>query len=112
MLASRRLAADLRAAAGRYPRDAALAQLVSRLRAESPEFERRWAEARVAEHRSSRKTVTGTPVGPITVDCDVLAAPGSDLRIVVYTATPGSVDEERLALLQVTGLQSLASVPT
>ena len=53
---------------------------------ESPEFERRWAEAQVAEHRSSRKTVTHTPVGPITIDCDVLTAPGGDLRIVVYTA--------------------------
>jgi transcriptional regulator with XRE-family HTH domain len=101
------LAADLRAAVGRYPQDAALTQLVTRLRAESPEFERRWAEAKVAEHRSSRKTVTGTLVGPITVDCDVLTAPGSDLRIVVYTATPGSTDEARLDLLRVTGLQTL-----
>lgn len=99
------LAADLRAAVGRYPRDASLAYLVSRLRTSSPEFERRWAEARVAQHRSSRKTVTGTPVGPIVVDCDVLTAPGSDLRIVVYTVAPGSEDEARLELLRVTGLQ-------
>jgi DNA-binding XRE family transcriptional regulator len=108
---ARDLAADLRAAVGRYPLDRALSHLVSRLRAESPEFERRWAEARVAEHRSSRKTVTSTPVGPITVDCDVLTAPGSDLRIVVYTAAPGSTDEARLDLLRVTGLQSLSPTP-
>ncbi len=103
------LAADLRAAVGRYPRDASLTHLVARLRASSPEFERRWAEAKIAEHRSSRKTVTSTPVGPITVDCDVLTAPGSDLRIVVYTAAPGSDDEARLDLLRVTGLQELES---
>ena len=105
------LAADLRTAVGRYPRDTALAQLVSRLRAESPEFERRWAEARVAEHRSSRKTVTTTPVGPITLDCDVLTSPGSDLRIVVYTAAPGTPDEEKLDLLRVTGIQALTTSP-
>ncbi|WP_382306092.1 helix-turn-helix transcriptional regulator [Herbiconiux sp. UC225_62] len=104
------LAAELRAAVGRYPRDASLAQLVARLRAESSEFERRWAEARVAEHRSSRKTVTGTPAGPITVDCDVLTVPGGDLRVVVYTVTPGSEDEAKLDLLRVTGLQALTTV--
>jgi DNA-binding XRE family transcriptional regulator len=102
------LAADLRAAVGRYPHDVELGRLVARLRSVSPEFERRWSEARVAEHRASRKTVTRTAVGPITVDCDVLSTPGADLRIVVYTAAPGSRDAEKLALLGVTGLQELA----
>jgi len=99
--------ADLRAAVGRYPRDAGLAQLVSRLRAESPEFERRWATARIAEHRASRKTVR-TSVGRITVDCDVLAVPGSDLRLVVYTAGPGTADADMLDLLRITGLETFA----
>ncbi|WP_159617965.1 helix-turn-helix transcriptional regulator [Arthrobacter zhaoguopingii] len=106
------LTSDLRAAVGRYPQDAALTQLVSRLSATSPEFRRRWAEARVAEHRSSRKTIANTPVGPITVDCDVLSAPGSDLRIVVYTTTPGSTDDDKLRLLRVTGLQRFSTVGT
>lgn len=105
------LVADLRDAVGRYPRDRDLAHLVRRLRTASPEFERRWGEARVAEHRSSRKTLTGTPVGPITVDCDVLRVPGSDLRIVVYTAAPGSEDAQRLDLLRVTGRQRLTPDP-
>jgi transcriptional regulator with XRE-family HTH domain len=99
------LAADLREAVGRYPADASLAALVGRLRAASPEFARRWTEAHVARHRSSRKTATGTPVGPITIDCDVLTAPGADLRIVVYTAVPGSEDASKLELLRVAGLQ-------
>jgi transcriptional regulator with XRE-family HTH domain len=105
------LAADLRAAVSRYPHDGALAQLVAKLRAESPEFARRWAEARVAEHRTSRKTVTNTPVGPITFDCDVLTVPGSDLRIVVYTVAPDTTDATRLNLLRVIGLQSLSTTP-
>jgi transcriptional regulator with XRE-family HTH domain len=102
------LAADLRAAVGRYPSDRSLDHLVSRLLDTSPEFACRWAEAKVAEHRASRKTVTNTPAGPITIDCDVLTAPG-DLRIVVYTVAPGSDDEARLDLLRVTGLQSMAA---
>ena len=101
------LTADLRSAVGRYPADPRLTELVARLRAESPEFERRWSVARIAEHRSSRKTMTGTAVGSITLDCDVLSVPGSDLRIVVYTAVPGSEDASKLELLRVTGLQSL-----
>jgi transcriptional regulator with XRE-family HTH domain len=101
------LAADLRSALGRYPDDVALERLIARLRAESPEFERRWATARVAQHRASRKTATRTPVGPITVDCDVLTVPGGDLRVVVYTTVPGSDDASRLEQLRVAGVQSL-----
>jgi hypothetical protein len=41
----------------------------------------------------------------------VLTVPGSDLRIVVYTVTPGSSDAARLDLLRVTGLQSLSMAP-
>ncbi|MCJ1714833.1 helix-turn-helix domain-containing protein [Microbacterium sp. M1A1_1b] len=100
------LVADLRLAFGRYPGDRALADLVARLRRESPEFERRWAVARVAEHRASRKTVR-TPVGGIEVDCDTLTVTGGDLRIVVYTVVPGSESAARLDLLRVTGLQQL-----
>lgn len=100
------LVADLRAASGRYPADRDLAALVARLRRESPEFERRWETGRIAEHRTSRKVVSSR-VGPVEIDCDVLTVPGSDLRIVVYTATPGSPDAAALDLLRVTGLQEL-----
>jgi len=103
------LAADLRDAVGRYPDDAHLAYLVARLRAESPEFGRLWGQAHVARHRSSTKTATSTPVGPIVVDCDVLTVPGTDLRIVMYTAVPGSSDASRLELLRVSGTQALTS---
>ena len=102
------LVADLREAAGRYPHDRGLADLVRRLRAVSPDFESRWGEAHVARHLSSRKTVTSTPVGPITLDCDVLTTPGTDLRIVVYTAAPGTEDASKLELLRVTGAHAVA----
>lgn len=104
----RDLVADLRAAFGRYPDDPDLAALVARLRTENAEFERLWAQARVAEHRASSKTATRTAVGPIRIDCDVLTVPGSDLRVVVYTARPGSEDAQKLELLTVVGSQTLA----
>jgi len=44
--------------------------------------------------------------GPITVDCDVLAAPDSELYVVMFTADPGSPDASRLDLLRVMGTQS------
>jgi hypothetical protein len=46
-------------------------------------------------------------VGLITVDCDVLTVHGSDLRIVAYTAAPGSDAAEKLKLLAVIGTQVL-----
>jgi hypothetical protein len=47
--------------------------------------------------------------GPITVDCDVLAAPDTDLYVVVFTVEPGSEDASRLDLLRATGTQSSTS---
>lgn len=107
---SRDLTADLREALGRYPDDVGLQALVTDLQERSPDFARYWGEAHIARHRASTKTATSTPVGPIRIDCDVLTAPGTDLRLVVYTAAPGSEDASRLALLAVQGTQSLTSI--
>ncbi|WP_245548122.1 hypothetical protein [Nocardia pneumoniae] len=43
----------------------------------------------------------------MTLDCDVLSVDGSDLRIMIYTAQPGTEDAARLALLSVIGTQTL-----
>ncbi|MGO4750194.1 transcriptional regulator, partial [Streptomyces sp. 2MCAF27] len=43
----------------------------------------------------------------LTLDCDVLTVAGRELRILVYTAEPGTEDAERLALLTVLGTQEL-----
>jgi hypothetical protein len=42
------------------------------------------------------------------LDCDILTAPGSDLRLVVYTAAPDTEAAEKLRLLSVLGLQALS----
>lgn len=103
------LTADLREAAGRYPHDAGLRTLIDRLQAESSDFARRWRRAHIARHRSSTKTATATPVGPITIDCDVLTAPGTDLRIVLYTVAADTEDASKLELLRISGTQELTS---
>ena len=108
--------ADLRAAAARYPRDAGLRRLVADLRAASPRFARLWESREVGIHERDRKTVHHPELGPITVDCDVLTVPAVDLRVVAFTAAPGSADADKLRLLAVLGTQDLAAsghdVPT
>lgn len=99
--------ADLRRTVGIYPDDARLRDLVNDLRQANPRFASLWAERVVSPAGSNSKTIAHPEVGPITLDCDVLAVAGSDLRLVVYTAEPSSPDADRLRLVQVIGLQEL-----
>jgi transcriptional regulator with XRE-family HTH domain len=101
------LVADLRGAAGRYPADQRLRRLVAELRANSDRFAQLWESGAVGHHEAARKTIDHPRVGPLTLDCDVLTVAGSDLRIMIYTAEPGTEDAERLALLTVLGTQAL-----
>ena len=102
--------ADLRAALGRYPHDPTLRSLINDLN-RIEQFRRLWATARVAENHSARKTIDHPSVGPLTLDCDVLTVAGSDLRVVAYTAVPGSVDADRFDLVRVIGLQRRPDEP-
>ncbi|MBM7489409.1 transcriptional regulator with XRE-family HTH domain [Micromonospora luteifusca] len=101
------LVADLRAAAGCYPADQQLRQLVAELRANNDRFAKLWDSGTVGRHEAARKTIDHPHVGPLTLDCDVLTVAGSDLRIMVYTAEPGTEDADRLAMLTVLGTQAL-----
>lgn len=101
------LVSDLRAAAGRYPADQRIRRLVAELRAGSDRFAELWDSGAVGRHEAARKTIDHPQVGAVTLDCDVLTVAGSDLRIMVYTAEPGTEDAERLALLTVLGTQTL-----
>ncbi|WP_261957671.1 helix-turn-helix transcriptional regulator [Streptomyces nigrescens] len=99
--------ADLRAAARRYPADQRLRQLIGELRAHSDRFAELWDSGAVGRHEASRKTIDHPQVGTMTLDCDLLSVAGSDLRIMVYTAEPGTEDAERLELLSVLGTQTM-----
>jgi hypothetical protein len=56
-----------------------------------------------------KKTIQTSLVGPITLDCDGLTTPGSDLRVVVYRAEPETPVHDRLDELRVAGLQAFSS---
>ena len=101
-------AADLRAAAGRYPADSDLRDLVAELRETSDQFAALWEAHTVDTHVTSRKTIDHPEVGLITLDCDVLTVAGADLRVVVYTAQPGTAEADALALLRVVGTQTVS----
>ncbi|WP_072801967.1 helix-turn-helix transcriptional regulator [Rhodococcoides yunnanense] len=95
------LVADLRVAAATYPNDPTLTALVGELRSENPYFDSLWTSGPVAVHSSERKTIHHHDAGDITLDCDVLNAPGSDVRLVVYTAATASPDADKLDFLRV-----------
>lgn len=100
--------ADLRTAAGRYPDDPRLNALIEELCQISDSFRARWSARRIADHAHAVKTIDHPDVGRVELDCDVLTTQRGDLRIVVYTAQPGSEAESKLALLAAVGPQALA----
>jgi transcriptional regulator with XRE-family HTH domain len=102
------LVGDLRGATARYPQDPDLRRLVDDLREASPRFAEIWRRGTVAEHIGDQKEIDHPEVGRFTLDCDVLTVEGADLRIVAYSAEPGSEAAEKLALLRVIGVQTLS----
>ncbi|MFG2003251.1 helix-turn-helix transcriptional regulator [Spirillospora sp. NPDC048911] len=101
--------ADLRAAAGRYPEDPGIKELVAELSARSGLFRRLWEERRVEVRRSTTKRIVHPVVGPVDLHCDVLLVPEKDQKVVFYTAAPGTASYEALKLLRVVGVQSLST---
>jgi transcriptional regulator with XRE-family HTH domain len=91
--------ADLHEALGRYPADDEVRRLIGDLRAASPRFAELWERRPVARRTSDRKTIAHPDLGLVTLECDVLTVAGSDLRLVVYTAAPGSAAADALAQL-------------
>ena len=101
--------ADLRLTASRYPSDRTLKRLIEELAARSPRFVELWKSGGFDRALSSpkRKTIAHPAVGHLTLDCDVLFVVTDDVRIMLYTAEPGTEDAERLELAIVLGTQTL-----
>ena len=98
--------ADLRAAAARYPTDPGVRNLVARLRANSPEFVRRWEQHRVGVRRGSTKRIRHPVVGELELQYEILEIADRGQRLIIYTAPPGSPSLEALRLLQVVGTET------
>ena len=103
------LVADLRMTAARYPADRELKRLITRLTSHSPRFAELWKSAEIGSPQDQfrHKIIDHPDAGLIALDCDTLIVAGDDLRILVYTAEPGTEDAERLAVAVVLGTQAL-----
>ncbi|WP_329084783.1 MULTISPECIES: MmyB family transcriptional regulator [unclassified Streptosporangium] len=99
--------ADLRSATARYPADTDLRSFVTDLRSLSPRFAELWDTHVVGIHESDHKIVHHPDVGTLTLDCDMLTVPGSDLRIITYSTAPDTDSADRLKLLSVIGTQTM-----
>ncbi|GAA0536967.1 hypothetical protein GCM10011581_43610 [Saccharopolyspora subtropica] len=92
--------AILRTSAGRDPYDKDLSDLIGELSTRSEEFRTRWARHNVRLHQTGLKHFHHPVVGDLALTFDALelaAAPG--LRLIAYTAEPGSASEDALNLL-------------
>jgi len=103
----RTLVADLRDATLRYPTDPDLSAMVGALRRVSSRFAELWEQPTVGHHGGQRKPIDHALVGEITLDCDVFTVHDADLRIVLFTAAPSTPDADKLAVLNVVGLQDM-----
>lgn len=100
------LVADLRTAQGAFPDDPRLRGLIQECTTRSPRFAQLWSRGVAGALGHDRKTITHPSVGDITLDCDILTVPGSDLRIVAYTAAAGTPAAEQLDFLRVTATRA------
>jgi hypothetical protein len=88
--------ADLRAATLNYPRDQFVAALAIDLAASSPRFAALWESHDHASYELGEKTIVHPVLGRVTLDCDVFTLQEADLRVVVFTAEPGSPGAHKL----------------
>jgi transcriptional regulator with XRE-family HTH domain len=95
------LVADLRRALVDHPADPHLRGLVDGLLTSEPAFAELWAQGAVGVHESARKVMDHPLVGPLELDCDVFTVPGSELKIVAYTAAEGTPAAAALDFLRV-----------
>jgi transcriptional regulator with XRE-family HTH domain len=109
-LRSREYTAVLRGVQGRDPRDEDARKLIDALLHRSPEFAALWEDHEVALPAVARKRIAHPTIGVIELDCLILTADNQTEKLVVFTATPGTEDAERLALLEVVGGQSFPTL--
>jgi transcriptional regulator with XRE-family HTH domain len=88
-----------------FTADWRLAALIRRTLDGNARFAALWHDGAVGGHAEDRKTIRHPDIGDVTVDCDVLSDSDTDLKIVIYTAAPGSEDAIKLDLALVAGVR-------
>jgi transcriptional regulator with XRE-family HTH domain len=99
--------ARLRATAAREGPRLRAAALAEQLSARSLEFERLWAAHEVDRTFAGPKTIIHPAVGTIRLYCQILIDPDQSQSLLVFTATPGTPDHDKLRLLGVLGDQQM-----
>ncbi|MFD0498527.1 MULTISPECIES: helix-turn-helix domain-containing protein [Streptomyces violaceusniger group] len=100
------LVADLRITHGAYPHDEEFRALVGQVMSNSEEFRDLWSAPALGSRLGGHKRLRHPLVGEIFLDNDVLKVPDHDVRIVTYTAEPGTPDEEKLEYVRVAAAQT------
>jgi transcriptional regulator with XRE-family HTH domain len=86
--------------------------LAERLRAVSPEFAELWNANEVGLRYSEQKRFVHPEVGELSLFCQTVLEPEQHQSLLVLTATPGSLDAEKLRLLSVLGSYNISPAPT
>lgn len=96
----RRVVAQFRAVAAKYPGDPAFVEIIDELRATSEEFRELWAQHDVLGSVDGLKRYLHPELGELTLDYTAFALQNDgDMHMVVLTAAPGSESEQKLHLL-------------
>ncbi|WP_444662893.1 helix-turn-helix transcriptional regulator [Cellulomonas sp. CW35] len=103
--------AELRAAYARGGAGSRAARLVDALLRRSEEFATMWARHEVADKRSRTKRMQHPDLGVLTLDCQTLLDTDTGQRLLVFTASPGTPDADKLALLTVLGPRQTTAAP-
>lgn len=101
--------AQLRVVAAREGRDSRAAGLADRLLELSPEFAALWTDHEIGVRYTEQKKLLHPEIGFITLQCQMLLDPDQSQSLLVFTATPGTEDHEKLQLLSVIGGQRLST---
>lgn len=96
----RALVADLRRTAVMVGQDERFASFIANVRSRSVRFAELWDEGRAAAHQSLVKTVHSPVVGDLTLDCDVVTVPDSDIKLVFYSTSETGTDADKLDFLR------------
>ncbi|WP_030380339.1 MULTISPECIES: helix-turn-helix transcriptional regulator [unclassified Streptomyces] len=100
---ARQSAAQLRAASVRLPGDRVLGELVNAYAAHDADFRAGWRSHEVDPRPALRKRLHHAELGELDLDVQTLLVPGTELRLVLYSAEPGSPSAAALERLRVDG---------
>ncbi len=95
--------ARLRTAAARDGQGSSADRLVSELQSQGGEFKALWDRQEVGLRWSDAKRFVHPQLGRLDLHCQTLLDPDQSQSLLVFTATPGTQDAEKLDLLAVLG---------